>query len=320
MPYNERSKEACTARASNHGILQLYNRDNAFVLNITEHFFEVNSEEGFFYPNNTASTVHYNQTKDHSKQTKDHSRQTKDYSRQLHVFRDLSNWNFLKVNNTCTNISNANSLRSLALVKLAKKRGNIEPFLHRRLTTTAVNAGRNDAKPTLGMSFKKDRTIEGLTHVNREGKANMVDVSDKADTFRYSVARATVKLGERAFRLVKENKMKKGDVLSVAKLAGIMAAKQTSTLIPLCHNIPLSSVKVDVELDEATYSLLIEGTVKCFGKTGVEMEALTCVSLSALAVYDMCKAVSKEIVITDLQLMEKDGGKSGYFLHNPGNE
>ena len=317
MPYNERSEEACTARASNHGILQLHNRGNAFVLNITEHF-KVNSEEGLFCPNNTASTVHYNQTKDHSKQTKDHSKQTKDYSRQLHVFKDLSNWIFLKVSNTCTNIGNANSLRSLALVKLAKKRRNIEPFLHRGLTTTAVNAGRNDAKPTLG--FKNDRTSEGLTHVNRDGKASMVDVSDKADTFRYSVARATVKLGERAFRLVKENKMKKGDVLSVAKLAGIMAAKRTSTLIPLCHNIPLSSVKVDVELDEATYSLLIEGTVKCFGKTGVEMEALTCVSLSALAVYDMCKAVSKEIIITDLQLMEKDGGKSGYFLHNPGNE
>ena len=192
-----------------------------------------------------------------------------------------------------------------------KKSKCLSQFLPRYFTTTtAVNTCTNDDKSP-ELSFQEPDG--GLTHVNRKGKANMVDVGDKKDTVRYSVAKAKVKLNATAFELVKENKMKKGDVLNVAKLAGIMAAKQTGILIPLCHNIPLSSIKVNMELEEATHSVVIEGKVKCFGKTGVEMEALTCVSVAALTVYDMCKAVTKDIIITDVQLMEKDGGKSGYF-------
>ena len=147
----------------------------------------------------------------------------------------------------------------------------------------------------------------------------MVDVGAKVETFRYSIAKARVILGEKAFGLVKENKMKKGDVLSVAKLAGTMAAKQTSSLIPLCHNISLTSVEIDLALEEQGHSVIIEGKVKCVGKTGVEMEALMGVSVAALTVYDMCKSVSKDIVITDIKLMEKGGGKSGSFVRKSGN-
>ena len=194
-----------------------------------------------------------------------------------------------------------------------KKSKCLSPFLPRYFTTTAVSTDTNDNKSP-ELSFHE--TDGSLTHVNREGKASMVDVGDKKDTVRYSVAKARVKLDAKAFELVKENKMKKGDVLNVAKLAGIMAAKQTANLIPLCHNISLTNIKVNMELEEATHSVVIEGKVTCFGKTGVEMEALTCVSVAALTVYDMCKAATKDIVITDVQLMEKDGGKSGYFLRN----
>ena len=189
-------------------------------------------------------------------------------------------------------------------------------LLHRNFTTTAMNTCTNDEKNS-EISFQ-DVGV-GLTHVNEEGKANMVDVGDKVDTLRYSVAKATVQLNAEAFKLVKENKMKKGDVMNVAKLAGIMAAKQTASLIPLCHNIPLTNIEVEMKLEELTHSVVIEGKVKCFGKTGVEMEALTCVSVAALTVYDMCKALSKHIVIADVQLMEKDGGKSGYFLRKERN-
>ena len=203
-------------------------------------------------------------------------------------------------------------LNFLLLFEPLKKSKCLSQFLPRYFTTTAVNTGRNDDKSPV--SFQE--TDEGLTHVNREGKANMVDVGDKIDTVRYGIAKARVKLNAKAFKLVKENNMKKGDVINVAKLAGIMAVKQTANLIPLCHNIPLTSIKVNMELEEATLSVVIEGKVKCLGKTGVEMEALTCVSVAALTVYDMCKAVTKDIVITDVQLMEKDGGKSGYFLRN----
>lgn len=192
-------------------------------------------------------------------------------------------------------------------------------FLHRCFKTTTGITDGNEENPTSEMSYQNVGDGNSLTHVNMEGKANMVDVAGKQDTARYSVATATVKLGEKAFNLVKDNKLQKGDVVNVAKLAGIMGAKQTALIIPLCHNILLSSVEVDIELDEATHSIVIQGKVRCFGKTGVEMEALTSVSVSALTVYDMCKAVSKDIIITDVQLMIKDGGKSGYFARQPGN-
>ncbi|XP_055910816.1 molybdenum cofactor biosynthesis protein 1-like [Eupeodes corollae] len=143
----------------------------------------------------------------------------------------------------------------------------------------------------------------------------MVDVSQKNITDREATAKATVEVGPKIAQLIKANNMSKGDVLSIAQLAGIMGAKKTSEIIPLCHNIFLSSVKVNAILDEANNSVNIMATVRCTGKTGVEMEALTACSIAALTVYDMCKAVSHEIVIKDVRLCEKSGGKR-YFKHN----
>lgn len=152
-----------------------------------------------------------------------------------------------------------------------------------------------------------------LTHTNESGKARMVDVSQKSDTERVAVARGKVLLGPLAYTLVLENKMKKGDVLAVAQIAGINAAKQTGYLIPLCHPLLLHSIKVDLQLEEGDQSLVITSTVKCNGKTGVEMEAIMAVSVAACTVYDMCKAVDKGIVIQSISLVSKSGGKSGFY-------
>ncbi|XP_070577671.1 uncharacterized protein [Ptychodera flava] len=153
----------------------------------------------------------------------------------------------------------------------------------------------------------------GLTHVDESGQAKMVDVGQKPITSRVATATGQVLLSERVFQLVKENRMKKGSVLDVARLAGIMAAKNTSSLIPLCHNIPISKVDVNLALDEGENSVMVTATVKTSGQTGVEMEALTAVSVAALTVYDMCKAVSHDIVISDIKLMSKTGGQRGDF-------
>lgn len=142
----------------------------------------------------------------------------------------------------------------------------------------------------------------------------MVDVSPKLVTSRTAAARATVKVGQHLTMLIKENNIKKGDVLSVAQVAGILGAKQTSEIIPLCHNIPLSSIKVKAKLDEDTDSVIIESAVKCDGKTGVEMEALTAVSVAALTVYDMCKSVTHGIEIVDIVLLSKSGGARGDYV------
>lgn len=152
-----------------------------------------------------------------------------------------------------------------------------------------------------------------LTHVSDSGKAQMVDVSGKGVTVREAVASGRVMLGSEAFGLVKDNKMAKGDVLSTAEIAGIMAAKQTSSLVPLCHNIPIQKVDVDLTLDEASTSVVIRSKVKCVGRTGVEMEALTAVSVAALTVYDMCKAVTHDMVICDVRLEQKTGGQRGDY-------
>ena len=154
-----------------------------------------------------------------------------------------------------------------------------------------------------------------LTHTDAAGKAHMVDVGDKRITKRVAVAQSRITLGQEAFQLVEENKMKKGDVLTVAQLAGISAAKQTSSLIPLCHNIPLNNVKVDLTLEPHSHSVLIQGKASCTSATGVEMEALTAVSVAALTVYDMCKAVSHNMAISDIQLLEKTGGKKDVYLN-----
>lgn len=153
-----------------------------------------------------------------------------------------------------------------------------------------------------------------LTHIDNEGKAKMVDVGDKIVSVRTAKAKAEVCIGEEASELIQQNLMKKGDVLTVAQLAGIMGAKKTSELIPLCHNINLSQVKIDIKLDPNTHTVIIITSVKSEGKTGVEMEALTGCSIAALTVYDMCKAVNKGIIIRQVYLLEKTGGEKGNYL------
>ena len=155
--------------------------------------------------------------------------------------------------------------------------------------------------------------MAGFTHFDKEGKARMVDVSDKAETERSATAKGSVLMQPATLALIKEGGVKKGDVLSVARLAGIMGAKKTPDLIPLCHPLALTSVQVDLTLDEARNAVDITATCKLTGKTGVEMEALTAVSVAALTVYDMCKAVDKGMQIVDIRLMHKSGGKSGTF-------
>nr|CAD7452305.1 unnamed protein product [Timema tahoe] len=152
-----------------------------------------------------------------------------------------------------------------------------------------------------------------LTHIDDSGSAKMVDVSDKGATTRTALAQAVVQVGEKTGRLIRQNELKKGDVLTISQLAGILAAKRTSELIPLCHNISLSSVNLTLKLNDSGSVVLISSEVRCEGKTGVEMEALTAVTVAALTVYDMCKAVSHDIVITDICLLRKDGGRSETF-------
>ncbi|KAF7827548.1 Cyclic pyranopterin monophosphate synthase, mitochondrial [Senna tora] len=157
----------------------------------------------------------------------------------------------------------------------------------------------------------KSESSVGLTHTSSTGEAQMVDVSSKESSKRIAIAGCKVILGKKVFDLVLANQMAKGDVLSVAKLAGISGAKQTSSLIPLCHNINLTHVRVDLALNHEDFSVMIEGEAASTGKTGVEMEAMTAVTIAGLTVYDMCKAASKEIAITDVRLKHKAGGKSG---------
>nr|XP_036670475.1 molybdenum cofactor biosynthesis protein 1 isoform X1 [Drosophila suzukii]XP_036670476.1 molybdenum cofactor biosynthesis protein 1 isoform X1 [Drosophila suzukii] len=156
------------------------------------------------------------------------------------------------------------------------------------------------------------RNCSQLTHVNAQGKAQMVDVGAKASTTRLARAEATVEVGEKLTRLIAANELAKGDVLTVAQLAGIMGAKRTSELIPLCHNISLSSVKVQATILKNEHSVRLTASVRCSGQTGVEMEALTAVSVAALTVYDMCKAVSHDICITNVRLLSKSGGKRDF--------
>ena len=152
-----------------------------------------------------------------------------------------------------------------------------------------------------------------LTHLDEAGHAHMVDVSEKSDTDRMATATAIVKLTEAAMDVLLGGNLKKGDALAVARIAGIMAAKKTSELIPLCHPLPITKVSVDLEPDRATQQVLITATVKTRGQTGVEMEALTAASTAALTLYDMMKAVDKGLTITSIQLEEKQGGKSGIW-------
>ena len=155
--------------------------------------------------------------------------------------------------------------------------------------------------------------MTGLTHFDAQGQAHMVDVSGKPVTDRMAVAVGAVRMTAETLTLITEGRAKKGDVLSVARLAGIMAAKKTSDLIPLCHPLPITKVALELTLDPSLPGVRIEATVKTSGQTGVEMEALTAVSVAALTVYDMVKAVEKSMVIDGIRLILKDGGKSGRY-------
>jgi len=153
-----------------------------------------------------------------------------------------------------------------------------------------------------------------LSHVAHDGKARMVSVSEKEKTHRLAEATGMVMLGEAAFALVVKNKSKKGDILAVAKIAGIMAAKNTAGLVPLCHPIELTKIDIWFQLDRGKKAVHIFSAVEAFAKTGVEMEAITAVSIAAVTVYDMAKSVDKGITISNIQLLKKSGGKSGDYI------
>lgn len=151
--------------------------------------------------------------------------------------------------------------------------------------------------------------MKGLTHFDESGAAHMVDVSGKAETDRVAVARGFVKMSPETVEIVKEGTAKKGDVIGIARLAGIMGAKRTSDLVPLCHPLPITKVSLDFSIEAE--GVEVSATVKTSGKTGVEMEALTAVSVACLTIYDMLKAVEKGMEISDIRLVLKEGGKSG---------
>lgn len=153
-----------------------------------------------------------------------------------------------------------------------------------------------------------------LTHFNESGRARMVDVGAKDDTERVAVASGYIEMKKQTLDAIIDGKIKKGDVLAVAQVAGIMAAKKTSDIIPMCHNIFLTGCDIDFEINKDQNRIYIQSTVKTRGKTGVEMEALTAVSACGLTIYDMCKAIDREMIIGEVKLLEKMGGKSGHFI------
>ena len=169
------------------------------------------------------------------------------------------------------------------------------------------NAAGDISGPTSGAN----KPADSLTHLDEQGRVKMVDVGGKPVTDREATARGHVTVQPETLRLIKEGLMKKGDVLTVAQLAGIMGAKQTSNLIPLCHPLPLNQVQVELGLNETADQIDISATVSTSAKTGVEMEALTAVSIAALTVYDMCKAVDRGVRIEAIRLVRKTGGQSG---------
>ena len=156
-----------------------------------------------------------------------------------------------------------------------------------------------------------------FTHFNDQGRAKMVDVGEKPVSVRTAVAAGRVLVNLETFEKIRNGGMKKGDVLTTAQIAGIMGAKRTPDVIPMCHPVAVSGIDMELSLDEERLSVEIRAEVRCDGKTGVEMEALTAVSIAALTVYDMCKAVQKDMVISDIRLLEKTGGVHGEFHRDP---
>ena len=153
-----------------------------------------------------------------------------------------------------------------------------------------------------------------LTHFDAQGQAHMVDVADKAVTHRVAVATGTIRMLPATFALIAQGQAKKGDVIGIARIAGIQGAKRTADLIPLCHPLALTRVALDFHLDEAASAVHVDATVETRGQTGVEMEALTAVQLALLTIYDMCKAADRGMVMSDVRLLEKHGGKSGDWV------
>ncbi len=151
-----------------------------------------------------------------------------------------------------------------------------------------------------------------FTHFNKKGKPRMVEVTDKDDTKRIAIARGTIRMSEHTIKIIREGQMKKGDVLSVAQVGGILGVKKTSDLIPMCHNIFISGADMKFKIKDDR--ILIEAEVTTVGKTGIEMEALTAVSTAALTIYDMCKSVDKDMIIENIRLVKKDGGRSGLYI------
>ncbi len=156
--------------------------------------------------------------------------------------------------------------------------------------------------------------MNNFSHLDKQGKAKMVDITEKKLTKRKAIARGSVYMKPETLKLIEDKRIPKGDVFCVAKIAGIMAAKNTGNIIPMCHPLSITSVDIDFKSDTEKNKIEIEATVKIVGKTGVEMEALTAVSVAALTIYDMCKAVDKDMVISDIMLIEKRGGRSGIYV------
>jgi len=156
--------------------------------------------------------------------------------------------------------------------------------------------------------------MSSFSHIDSKGRSRMVDITDKKPTLRSAVAQGVVSMKPSTFEMIYNNTIKKGNVLETARIAGIMAAKKTSELIPMCHPINISHIDINFEPDKDESSINVKALVRLFGQTGVEMEALTAVSVAALTIYDMCKSQDKKIIISDICLLEKSGGKSGTFV------
>ncbi|KAM8945379.1 molybdenum cofactor biosynthesis protein 1 [Pelodytes ibericus] len=221
-------------------------------------------------------------------------------------------------------LSNNLSTMVLQTRSYCNDQGSVRPFPKPKCLTTQQTSSTEEAKESLHPCKTRDdvsethkpntqRTSERLTHVDSAGKVVMVDVGSKSDSSRTAVATALVRLGPKVFDMVRSNQLKKGDVLTTAQIAGIQGAKLTSQLIPLCHNISLNQVQVSLTLDSSRFAVVITVTCRTHGKTGVELEALTAASVAALTVYDMCKAVSHDIVIEEVKLLSKTGGQRGDF-------
>nr|XP_042902782.1 molybdenum cofactor biosynthesis protein 1 isoform X4 [Parasteatoda tepidariorum] len=197
-------------------------------------------------------------------------------------------------------------------LKCAKLRTNLYSFINILKSNKTVPNSSNMYR-FYSIDSRDDPIQKQLTHTDKKGELNMVDVSSKPKTVRIAEAEAIVHLGKIAFELLQQNKIKKGDVLPVANVAGIMAAKKTSDIIPLCHTIETDFIEINFELNSLNYEVVIKSKVKAVDKTGVEMEALTSATVAALTIYDMCKAVTKDIVIKSVKLLYKSGGKETFI-------